>query len=143
MTRRTVALAGTVLVLASACATTQDGSPSPGPGGGPVQVQPNVKPGPGATVVLSLSADEADHGSACTTADEWVDGEWRSRWYWERSSPVAESIPEGGERTCPAIGVPLPTEQTIALPSDLADGTWRLAYLAGEDDLGAYIFEVG
>jgi hypothetical protein len=38
--------------------------------------------------------------------------------------------------------VPLPGEQTVALPADLPTGTWRLAYDA-EGDLGAYVFEVG
>ena len=107
-----------------------------------MDVRPNVKPVPGSTVVLSLSSDEADVGSACTTLDEWVEGGWRSRWYWERSSPTAGAIPETGELACPAFGVRLPAEQTVALPADVPDGTWRIAYLAGEDDIGAYVFEV-
>ena len=143
MRRGTAALGRAVLVLAAACTTTSSGSPSPGPGGGSVEVRPSVEPAPGATIVLSLSADDAQHGSACATLDEWVDGGWRSRWWWVRSSPAAQAIPESEEQTCPAIGVPLPTEQTVALPSDIGEGTWRLAYVAGPDDVGAYIFEVG
>ena len=143
MRRRTAALGRAVLLLAAACTTTSSGAPDAGPGGGPVEVRPSAEPAPGETIVLSLSADDADRGSACATLDEWVDGGWRSRWYWERSSPAAQPIPPDEERTCPAPGLPLPAEQTVALPSDLDEGTWRLAYLAGEDDVGAYVFEVG
>jgi hypothetical protein len=93
--------------------------------------------------VLSLSSDDARQGSACVTLDEWRDGGWRSRWWWERPSPDAHEIPHDEERTCPAIALPLPADQTVTLPSQLEHGTWRLAYVAGEDDLGAYVFEVG
>jgi len=141
--RRWAAAGGAVLLLASACATSGGGAPSTGPGGGPVDVRPSTEPEPGATLTLSLSAEGSDVGSACATLDEWVDDGWRARWYWERSSPAANPIPDGEERTCPAIGLPLPAEQTVSLPDDIADGTWRLAYLAGEDDLGTYVFEVG
>jgi hypothetical protein len=97
---------------------------------------------PGATLTLSLSAEDADSGSACTTLDEWVDGGWHARWYWVRTSPTPVAIPEAEERTCPAIAVPLPGDQPVAVPDDLSRGTWRFAYLAGEDDLGAYVFAV-
>jgi len=143
MRRWAVTVGCAVLLLAGSCATSSRGAPEPGPGGGSVVVRPSVEPEPGATIVLFLSAEDADVGSACTTLDEWVDGGWRSRWYWERSSPEPGAIPEGGEQTCPAFGVPLPTEQTVALPADIGTGTWRLAYLAGEDAIGAYVFEVG
>jgi len=108
-----------------------------------VDVRPSVEPDPGATVVLALSSDDAERGSACVSLDQWIHDGWRSRWWWERSSPEAHEIPDGEERACPAAGLPLPADQTVTLPSDLADGTWRFAYVAGEDDLGAYVFEVG
>ncbi|MFL6204718.1 MAG: hypothetical protein ACJ739_05155, partial [Acidimicrobiales bacterium] len=142
MTRWAAALGGAALLVA-ACTTTSSGPPAPGPGGGPVGVRPNVSPRPGATIVLSLTADDAYRGSACTTLDEWVQGGWRSRWYWERSSPEARPIPDGEERTCPAAGVPLPAQQTISVPADLGEGTWRLGDLAGDDVLGAPVVEVG
>ena len=126
------------------CATdSSDGTPATGPGGGPVEVRPSAAP----------DARRDDHavavrrgcrpGSACTTLDEWVDGtgapagtgcdrlprRWPSRR--ARSAPARPSACR-----CPG-------EQTVILPDDLAAGTWRFAYVAGEDDLGAYVFEVG
>jgi len=141
--RRAAVAACPFLLLAAACATGGDGTPATGPGGGSVEVRPSVEPTPGSTITLSLSADDADTGSACTTLDEWVDDTWKARWFWAGSSPSPVPIPDGEERTCPAPPIPLPAEQTVALPDDLPAGTWRLAYLAGEDDLGAYVFEVG
>jgi hypothetical protein len=143
VTRRTAAAGCAVLLLAASCTTSSGTTPSTGPGGGSVEVRPSAEPSEGATVVLSLSADDADHGSACVTLDEWMDAGWRSRWYWVRSSPRAEPIPDGSERTCPAPEVPLPTEQTLDVPAELGAGTWRLAYLAGEHDIGSYVFDVG
>ena len=142
MTRRTAGVVCVVL-LAAGCTMGSSDTPATGPGGGSVEVRPSVEPTPGATITLSLSADDADTGSACTTLDEWVDDTWQARWYWERSSPAPVAIPDGEVRTCPAIGISLPAEQTVALPDDLPAGTWRLAYVAGEDDVGAYVFEVG
>ena len=141
MTRRAAVVVCAALLVA-ACATNGSGTPATGPGGGPVEVRPSVEPAPGATLTLSLSDDDAEVGSACTTLDEWVDGTWRARWFWVQPSPSPVAIPDGDERTCPAIGIPLPAEQTVALPDDLLSGTWRLAYVAGEDDIGAYVFEV-
>jgi hypothetical protein len=131
------------IVFAAGCATDSSDTPSTGPGGGSVEVRPSVEPMPGATVTLSLSAEEANTGSACTTLDEWVDDTWQARWYWERPSPTPVPIPAGEERTCPAIGIPLPAEQTVVVPDELPVGTWRFGYVAGDDDLGAYVFEVG
>jgi hypothetical protein len=141
--RWAAATTGAALLLAGSCTTSSSSAPSPGPGGGPIEVRTSATPAPGDTLVLSLSADDADQGSACAALDEWVDGGWRSRWFWERSSPAASAIPDGEERTCPSPAVALPTEQTVTLPSDLRTGTWRLAYVAGEDDIGSYVFEVG
>jgi hypothetical protein len=130
--------------LAGACVTTRvDRTPDPGPGGGSVEVRPDVEPEPGATVVVALSADDVHRGSACVALDEWVDDGWRSRWFWVRTSSDPEPIPEGGSRTCPAVGTSLPTEQTLAIPADLGDGIWRLAYVAGANEVGSYVFEVG
>ena len=142
MTRR-AALAVCLVLLAVGCATDSSDTPATGPGGGSVEVRPSAAPTPGATITLSLSAEDADTGSACTTLDEWVDDTWRARWYWVQPTPTPVAIPEGEERTCPAIGMPLPEEQPVILPDDLSAGTWRFAYVAGEDDLGAYVFEVG
>jgi hypothetical protein len=133
--------AALVLVGSSACNAQAGDAPSPGPGGGPVDVRPSHAPEPGATLTLHLAADGSDTGSACTTLDEWVDGGWRARWYWRRSSSRPVAIPPGEERTCPAIALPLPAEQTVVVPADLSDGTWRFAYDA-DGDLGAYVFEV-
>ena len=142
MTRR-AALAVCLVLLAVGCATDSSDTPATGPGGGSVEVRPSAAPTPGATITLSLSAEDADTGSACTTLDEWVDDGWQARWYWVQPTPTPVAIPEGEERTCPAIGMPLPGEQPVILPDDLPAGTWRFAYVAGEDDLGAYVFEVG
>ena len=143
MRRWAAAFGCSALLLAGSCTTSSTSKPSTGPGGGPVEVRPSAEPTPGGTIVLSLSADDAAQGSACTTLDEWVDGRWRSRWYWVRSSSAAREIPDSEERTCPAIGLPLPAEQTVTLPPRIQTGTWRLAYMAGEDDVGAYVFDVG
>ena len=72
-----------------------------------------------------------------------IDGTWHSRWYWVQPSPTPVAIPDGEERTCPDVGIPLPAEQTVAVPDDLSAGTWRFAYLAGKDEIGSYVFEVG
>jgi len=136
---RGVALAA--VALASSCTFGGSSQPELGPAGGPVTIGVSAEPAPGATVVLDLSADAAAVGSACVTVDRWESGDWRNAWWWERSSPEPEPIARGENVTCPAIGVPLPTSMTIALPDDLEAGTWRVAYAAAED-LGAYVFEV-
>jgi hypothetical protein len=130
------------VALLAGCSSADAARPEPGPGGGPVSVEVNVAPAPGATVALELSSTgERDVGSACATVDRWERGGWRSTWWWARTSTTAQAIPRGGEVTCPAIGLPLPTRMTLTLPDDLAPGTWRIAYAAA-DDLGAYVFEV-
>ena len=137
---RRVAVA--TFLLATACTLGGPATPEPGPGGGPVEVQVSEEPAAGATLVLDLSAEDVDIGSACATIDRWDDGDWTATWWWNRSSPLAERIPDGEEVTCPAAGVAIPTRMTIELPLSLSPGTWRIAWMAGED-LGAYVFEVG
>ena len=129
-------------MLAAACSTGGAARPNPGPAAGPVSIHVSTQPAPGVTVVVTLDDRQQPVGSACATIDRWEGGTWRSLWWWLRTSPVAEPIARGQEVTCPAIGVLLPATMTLALPDDLAAGTWRVAY-AGGDDLGAYVFEVG
>jgi hypothetical protein len=128
--------------LVAGCTLGGPSRPEAGPGGGPVTVAVSDEPEPGANLLLDLSADDAEVGSACVTADEWDDGAWVARWWWSRTSATPEPIRAGDQATCPAIGVPLPTRMAIDLPPTLPAGSWRIAWMAG-DDLGAYLFDVG
>lgn len=102
----------------------------------------SAEPALGASLVLDLDAEGETLGSACATIDRWVDGGWRATWWYERSSSVPQRIPEGEEVTCPDPGVRLPTRMVVDVPAGLGSGTWRIAWAAGEDGLGAYVFEV-
>jgi hypothetical protein len=135
------AVAVAAVALAAGCASERASRPDLGPGGGPVSVDVSAEPAPGTSVRLDLAADARVVGSACATVDRWDGDGWRSAWWWERSSPSPQPIAGGDEVTCPALGVPLPTTMTLALPADLPAGRWRIAYAAGED-LGAYVFDV-
>ena len=136
------ALGGLALLLVGACSFDTRDTPSTGPGPGPVEVRPSVTPTPGATLAVVLDSDDDDRGSACLTLDEWTDDGWRARWYWVRPEAPPVAIPDDGQATCPLGPAPLPDERTVLVPEPLAEGTWRLAYVAGEDDVGAYVFDV-
>ena len=138
---RAAVAAGLVAVITS-CAPGGRSAPSPGPGGGPVDVRVDEEPAPGARVVLDLDADGEGIGSACATVDRWVDGGWRATWWYVRSSPAANRVPETEEVACPAMGIALPTRMEIEVPAEIGSGTWRIAWVAGEDAVGAYVFEV-
>ena len=138
---RAAATAVLVAVVTS-CAPGGPSTPSPGPGGGTVDVDVDEEPAPGARVVLDLDADDERIGSACATIDRWVDGGWRATWWYVRSSPAPNRVPDTQEVACPAMGIALPTRMEIEVPGEIDAGTWRIAWVAGEDAVGAYVFEV-
>ena len=127
----------------AACAPSTTSTPSPGPGGGSVSVEVSGKPSPGTQVLLDLDAKGEDVGSAFVTLDRWDDGVWRASWWYVRSSDVAHRIPDDEEASCPEAGIALPARMVIDVPVDLGSGTWRVAWVAGEDEVGGYVFEVG
>ena len=133
--------------LCDACSGSDD-PPPPGATAGQVRLTLSDEPVPGAPMGIEAAANPNQNlvGGPCFLLARWTDGEWTTMYNVESGRDEASPV-DGGETTCPAIGLTLPHTFSFTMPSDMDHGTWRISYRwhkGGDQGApAAVVFEVG